>query len=95
MYYDFAKSEGFKERILFILNTLNMIDFLNTGSSQDISQKDYSDEVFKMNLKKNNRDKEAKLIITDNGYKLLKNSCIEKTQSHLLKEAEEIKKGRS
>ena len=77
--FDLAKAEGFKEKILFILNHLNLIDFLNTGETyHEISSNNLSSEIFRMNLKKINKDKEAHLAIVDNGYKLLKGSCTEK-----------------
>jgi len=71
--FDVAKAEGFKERIIFILNNLNLINFVS-NENKEKSASVNGKEVFYMNLKRNNKDKQARLIILDNGYQLLKGS---------------------
>ena len=77
--FDLAKAEGFKEKMLFILNNLNLIDFVKTNKEkQDFKLKN----IFYLALTKNRIDKngevvKAKMVITDNGYMLLKGSYVE------------------
>lgn len=75
--FDLAKAEGFQEKMLFILNNLNLIDFINTGKEEIKDNKQNSD-IFYINLKRKSIEKQAKLVIVENGYKLLKNSCLRK-----------------
>src|SRR5574344_2180485 len=75
--FDLAKADGFKEKIIFVLNNLGLIDFINTGKKEEITEKS-SKNIFYLHLKRNNKDKVAKLISIDNGYVLLKDSYIEK-----------------
>ena len=75
--FDIAKAEGFKERIIFMLNNLNLINFVSK-ENKERSVSNNGKEVFYMNLKRNNKDKQASLIILDNGYQLLKGSYASK-----------------
>lgn len=75
--FDLAKAEGFQEKMLFILNNLNLIDFINTGKTEP-NQDIQSSDIFYINLKRNSQEKQAKLMIVENGYKLLKNSYLRK-----------------
>lgn len=74
--YQTIKGEQFFEKMVFILNNLGLLDIL---ISPETTAKQYSSkDIFYINLKKSNKDKQARLIKSDNGYILLKNSYIEK-----------------
>ncbi len=75
--FDIAKAEGFKERIIFILNNLNLINFVSKENKEKSGSVNDTN-IFYMSLKRNNKDKQAKLIILDNGYQLLKGSYASK-----------------
>lgn len=73
--FDLAKAESFEERIIFVLNGLNLINFIGKENKTN-NMTTVNNAVFYMNLKRTNKDKQAKLIILDNGYQLLKGSYI-------------------
>jgi len=79
--YDVADMDIFLENMIFVLDNLGIIDFTTVNTEKnEITQT--ADDIFYLNLKKNRIDKDgnilqAKLIITENGYKLLKGSFIE------------------
>lgn len=75
--FDLAKADGFKERIIFVLNNLGLIDFINTGKKENTADENL-ENIFYLHLKRNNKDKVAKLISVDNGYVLMKGSYLEK-----------------
>lgn len=70
------KGEKFFEKMLFILNNLGLLDILIDSKPENKPVK--SDEIFYINLKKENKDKQAKLIKAEKGYMLLKDSYVEK-----------------
>ncbi len=77
--FDLAKAEGFQEKMIFILNNLGLIDFVKTNKEkQEIKQKN----IFYLPLTQNRIDKSgnivtAKMVITENGYMVLKGSYVE------------------
>lgn len=74
---DIAYMQEFQSNILFILNNLGLINFVRTTEKKDTEPEKF-ENIFYINLKKENKDKQAKLAITDNGYVLLKGSYLEK-----------------
>src|SRR5574344_412057 len=50
--FDLAKAEGFKEKIIFVLNNLNLIDFINTGKVET-KENTKNTDIFYINLKRN------------------------------------------
>lgn len=79
---DKADMAIFEENIIFVLNNLNIIDFTTVNDKEEVAKEKTIGEIFYMNLNKNRIDESgnilnAKLIITDQGYKLLKGSYIE------------------
>ena len=73
--------EGYKKKALVIINNLNLLEFMNTGEEKTPKQIPNGDIVFTMNLKRNNKDKTASLEITENGYKLVKDSYVAKDEA--------------
>ena len=79
--YDIAYMKEFQSNIIFILNNLNIIDFVKTNTSTCVKNID-NNNLFYLNLTQDRIDKngniiKAKLNITDNGYILLKGSYVE------------------
>ena len=74
---DIAYMQEFQNNILFILNHLGLINFVKT-TEKKVTEPEKFENIFYINLKKENKDKQAKLAITDNGYVLLKGTYIEK-----------------
>lgn len=72
--FDLAKAEGFKEQMIFVLNNLNLINFVDNIDNNTV----LSLKIFNVKLKRKNKDKRAKLVILDNGYRLLKGSYLER-----------------
>lgn len=71
--------ETFHDNIIFILNNLGIIDFTKVSANETIKT---SEEIFYINLTSNRIDDngsqlQGKMIITENGFRLLKNSFIE------------------
>ena len=71
--------ETFHENIIFIMNNLGIIDFTKVSSTEEIK---INEETFYINLTTNRIDNkgnqlQSKMIITENGFRLLKNSFIE------------------
>ena len=73
--------EGYKKKALVTINNLNLLEFMNTGEEKTPKQIPNGDIVFTMNLKRNNKDKTASLEITENGYKLVKDSYVAKDEA--------------
>ena len=73
--------EGYKKKALVIINNLNLLEFMNTGEEKTPKQIPNGDIVFTMNLKRNNKEKTASLEITENGYKLVKDSYVAKDEA--------------
>lgn len=76
---DISDMEIFHENIVFILNNLGIIDFTKVSSTEITKTED---EVFYINLTTNRKDNEGnqlqgKMVLTENGFRLLKNSFIE------------------
>ena len=76
---DISDMEIFHENIVFILNNLGIIDFTKVSSTEITKTED---EVFYINLTTNRKDNEGnqlqgKMLLTENGFRLLKNSFIE------------------
>jgi len=70
----------FLENIVFCLNNLGIINFANNGYEKEIEFNEK--EVFYLNLTNDRKDENgnvlrAKLVITNNGYRLLKGSFVE------------------
>lgn len=76
---DISDMEIFHENIVFILNNLGIIDFTKVSTTEITKTED---EIFFINLTTNRTDKEGnqlqgKMVLTENGFRLLKNSYIE------------------
>jgi Domain of unknown function (DUF4357) len=70
----------FLENIVFCLNNLGIINFANSGYEKE--QEINDNEIFYLNLTNDRKDEngntlQARLIITNNGYRLLKGSFVE------------------
>lgn len=94
---DIADMDVFLENMIFILNNLGVIDFAKTPREEAFNE---DEPIFYINLKGKNKDKQAKLITTENGYKLLKGSYLEKKHTNTFektwaceKKKELLKKG--
>lgn len=74
--FDLAKAEGFQEKMIFVLSNLNLIDFATVKNLNNNKSCSF-ENIFYINLKKENKDKQAMLIKNGNGYILLKNSYLE------------------
>lgn len=75
--FEIATMQEFQNNIIFLFNNLNLINFVRTTEKKDAEPEKF-ENIFYINLKKENKDKQAKLAITDNGYVLLKGSYLEK-----------------
>ena len=74
--------EGFRKKALVLINNLNLLDFMNTGDYKPVKKfLNTNNIIFSMNLKRNNKDKTARLEITENGYKLVKGSYVAKDEA--------------
>lgn len=62
------------DNMIFVLNNIGLIDFAQKVSTT----KNKGQDIFYLNLKKENKDKKAMLKIIDNNYVLLKGSFLEK-----------------
>ncbi|MGA7838751.1 MAG: GIY-YIG nuclease family protein [Ignavibacteriaceae bacterium] len=76
---DISDMEIFHENIVFILNNLGIIDFTKVSSTEITKTED---EIFYLNLTTNRKDNEGnqlqgKMVLTENGFRLLKDSYIE------------------
>lgn len=73
--------QGFRKKALTLINNLNLLEFLNTGEEKSTKRiSNQSDIVFTMNLKRGHKDKSASIVITENGYKLIKGSYVAKDE---------------
>ncbi len=74
--------QGFRKKALTLINNLNLLEFLNTGEEKKFKRiSNQPDAIFTMKLKRNNKDKTASLVITENGYKLIKGSFVAKDEA--------------
>lgn len=79
--YDISYMQEFQDNIIFILNNLGLINFIQTDIQNGYNSKDTT-KIFYLTLTQDRKDAEgkiatAKMIITDTGYILLKGSYIE------------------
>lgn len=79
---DIAYMKEFQNNMVFILNNLGVIDFVKT---QDKNNKISSKDIFYLPLTQDRIDKngniaKARMIISENGYILLKNSYVESAE---------------
>lgn len=79
--YDISYMQEFQDNMIFILNNLGLINFIQTDSQKNYHLEDTT-KVFYLTLTQDRKDAKgkvalAKMIITDNGYILLKGSYIE------------------
>lgn len=77
---DIAYMQEFQNDMIFILNNLRIINFIKTKTEEKQNQK--RDNIFYLPLTKNRKNKNgeiltAKMVITDNGYLVLKDSYVE------------------
>lgn len=78
---DKADMATFEENMIFVLNNLNIIDFAKTTKEKEAPKED-KNNVFYLLLSQDRKDAkgntlQAKMMITDNGYLLLKGSYVE------------------
>jgi hypothetical protein len=79
---DMDDMETFLENMIFVMQNLNLLDFVQTQEDESKETKQTLTEIFYLNLTSDRIDQsqnilKAKLIITENGYRLLKDSYIE------------------
>ncbi len=79
---DKADMSVFKDNLIFIMDNLGVINFAQLNQEEKALTKE--EKIFYLNLTKDRKDKDgnflgAKLVITDNGYKLLQGSFVEAT----------------
>lgn len=78
--YDIAYMQEFQDNMIFVLNNLGIINFVQT--QQKSKAKEIKKDIFYLPLTQNRVDKngeivKARLEISDNGYLLLKGSYVE------------------
>lgn len=76
---DVAYMQEFQDNMIFILNNLGLINFVKTQQEEKTQEQK---NIFYLTLSQNRIDKngeivKAKMVITDNGYMLLKGSYVE------------------
>ena len=76
---DVAYMQEFQDNMIFILNNLGLINFVKTQQEEKTQEQK---NIFYLPLTQNRIDKngeivKAKMVITDNGYMLLKDSYVE------------------
>lgn len=79
---DIDDMEIFLENMIFVMQNLNILDFVQVQEDEVKESKQSDSENFYLNLTNDRTDNlgntlKAKLIITENGYRLLKDSYIE------------------
>ena len=81
--HDIAYMKEFKNDMIFILNNLGILNFVKTKEEENT--KTNQNSIFYLPLTKDRTDKDggilsAKMIITDNGYLVLKDSYVESAE---------------
>lgn len=81
---DIDDLEEYLKNMIFVLQNLGLLDFAKTSDQED-KIKTKTSEIFYLNLTtdridENKNQLQGKLIITQDGYRLLKGSFIEKTE---------------
>ena len=81
---DIDDLEEYLKNMIFVLQNLGLLDFAKT-SDQVEKEKPSNSEIFYLNLTtdridENKKQLQGKLIITQDGYRLLKGSFVEKTE---------------
>lgn len=82
---DIDDLEEYLKNMIFVLQNLGILDFATTSNVKDDSIISLNDEIFYINLtservNEKNEVLQGKLRITQDGYRLLKGSYIEKTE---------------